>query len=65
MPESAQYFEALVGTLKAARKKGFIDWKGQMLLKGAHDDVEITLLVEPVEGAAAEEAATVEADAEE
>ena len=42
-----QYYEAIVGTLKAAKKKGFIQWQGQMLMKGAHDDVDITLLVEP------------------
>mmetsp|Transcript_16686 Transcript_16686/g.29553 ORF Transcript_16686/g.29553 Transcript_16686/m.29553 type:complete len:90 (+) Transcript_16686:109-378(+) len=47
--KAQQYYEAIVGTLKAARTKGFIDWKGQMLLKGAHDKVIITLLVEPTE----------------
>lgn len=36
--------ESLVGTLKAARKRGVIDWKGQMLLKGTHDAVVIKLL---------------------
>mmetsp|Transcript_11206 Transcript_11206/g.41846 ORF Transcript_11206/g.41846 Transcript_11206/m.41846 type:complete len:86 (+) Transcript_11206:66-323(+) len=41
--ECQQGLETLVGTLKAARKKGAIEWKGQMLLKGAHDDVMITL----------------------
>jgi len=44
-----QFYEAIVGTLKAARKKGIIDFKGGILLKGAHDDVDITLLVEPEE----------------
>ena len=38
-----QYYEAIVGTLKAAKKRGYIDFKGQMLLKGAHDDVDIIL----------------------
>ena len=47
--KTQQFYEAIVGTLKAARTKGFIDWKGQMLLKGAHDNVEITLLVPPEE----------------
>ena len=43
--ESGQnFYEALVGTLKAAKKRGQIDFKGQMLLKGAHDAVDITLL---------------------
>eukprot|EP01099_Mayorella_cantabrigiensis_P006288 TRINITY_DN51_c0_g1_i1.p1 TRINITY_DN51_c0_g1~~TRINITY_DN51_c0_g1_i1.p1 ORF type:complete len:106 (+),score=27.91 TRINITY_DN51_c0_g1_i1:32-349(+) len=39
-----QQLESLVGTMKAARNKGFIDFKGQMLLQGAHDNVEVTLL---------------------
>lgn len=42
-----QFYEALVGTLKAAKKKGVVDFQGQMLLKGAHDDVDIILLVDP------------------
>ncbi|GMI20392.1 hypothetical protein TrCOL_g13504 [Triparma columacea] len=37
-----QYYEALVGTLKAAKKRGIVDFKGQMLLKGAHDSVMIS-----------------------
>lgn len=41
-----QYYEALVGTLKAAKKRGILEFPGQMLLKGAHDDVEIVLLEE-------------------
>ena len=42
-----QKYEALMGTLKAAKKRGVIDFQGQMLLKGAHDKVEIVLLAEP------------------
>ena len=42
----ANEFEALVGTLRAAKKKKIIKFEGQMLLKGAHDDVVITLLTE-------------------
>lgn len=38
-----QYYEALVGTLKSAKKRGVIDFKGQMLLKGMHDHVVITI----------------------
>jgi Costars len=38
-----QYYEALVGTLKSAKKRGVIDFKGQMLLKGMHDSVVISL----------------------
>ena len=41
-----QYYEAIVGTLKAAKKRGYIDFKGQMLLKGAHDDVDVILVNE-------------------
>ncbi|XP_069119626.1 costars family protein ABRACL-like [Argopecten irradians] len=44
----ANLFEALVGTLRAAKKKKYITYKGEMLLQGAHDDVDIELLVESV-----------------
>lgn len=37
-------FEAIIGTLKAARKKGVLDFEGEFLLKNVHDDVPITLL---------------------
>eukprot|EP00621_Florenciella_sp_RCC1693_P014157 CAMPEP_0182552100 /NCGR_PEP_ID=MMETSP1323-20130603/47278_1 /TAXON_ID=236787 /ORGANISM="Florenciella parvula, Strain RCC1693" /LENGTH=93 /DNA_ID=CAMNT_0024763771 /DNA_START=11 /DNA_END=288 /DNA_ORIENTATION=- len=46
-PEVEQFYEALLGTLKAAKKQGVVDFKGQMLLKGAHDAVPIILLVPP------------------
>ena len=42
----ANLFEALVGTLKAAKKKKIIDFPGQILLQGAHDNVDIVLLAE-------------------
>jgi hypothetical protein len=38
-----QQLESLVGTMKAARKRGVIDFEGQMLLQGAHDNVKVTL----------------------
>jgi hypothetical protein len=41
--EVANYYEALVGTLKAAKKRGLVEFKGQMLLKGPHDKVKITI----------------------
>jgi hypothetical protein len=41
--EVANYYEALVGTLKAAKKRGLIEYKGQMLLKGPSDKVLITI----------------------
>lgn len=40
----AQIFEALVGTLRAAKKRKMVAFEGQMLLKGAHDDVMIEVL---------------------
>jgi Costars len=40
----SNYYEALVGTLKAAKKRGLITFQGQMLLKGPHDKVKITIL---------------------
>jgi len=39
-----QQLGRLVGTLKAARKRGLVQWKGQILLRGAHDN-EIVRLV--------------------
>eukprot|EP01006_Ploeotia_vitrea_P050991 TRINITY_DN67517_c2_g11_i2.p2 TRINITY_DN67517_c2_g11~~TRINITY_DN67517_c2_g11_i2.p2 ORF type:complete len:101 (-),score=13.83 TRINITY_DN67517_c2_g11_i2:256-528(-) len=45
--QGQQFYEAIVGTLKAAKKRGMVEFKGQMLLKGAHDDVDIIALVEP------------------
>lgn len=38
-PFVEQYYEALLGTLKAAKRKGLVKFKGQILLKGIHDDV--------------------------
>ncbi|XP_028295365.1 costars family protein ABRACL [Gouania willdenowi] len=42
----ANIFEALVGTLKAAKRKKVISFQGELLLQGVHDDVDITLLQE-------------------
>lgn len=39
-----QYYEALVGTLKSAKKRGFVTFKGQILLKGMHDQVVISIV---------------------
>jgi len=41
-----QIFEALGGTLKAAKKRGVVDYKAPILLKGPSDKVEVVLLVE-------------------
>jgi len=40
----ANYYEALVGTLKASKKKGLIKYEGQFLLKGVNDKVVISIL---------------------
>jgi hypothetical protein len=40
----SQVFEALVGTLRAAKKRSLVSFKGEMLLKGAHDHVMIELI---------------------
>ncbi|KAJ3177538.1 hypothetical protein HDU85_005816 [Gaertneriomyces sp. JEL0708] len=37
-------FEALVGTLRAAKKRKIITYDGEMLLQGVHDDVDIVIL---------------------
>lgn len=39
-----QLFEALVGTLRAAKRKKAITFDGEMLLKGVHDDTVIEIL---------------------
>ncbi|KAJ3320728.1 hypothetical protein HDV06_005021 [Boothiomyces sp. JEL0866] len=39
-------FEALNGTLRAAKKRKVITFEGEMLLQGAHDNVDIILLKE-------------------
>jgi len=41
--EVTNYYEALVGTLRAAKKRGLITYKGQMLLKGMSDGVMISI----------------------
>lgn len=40
----ANLFEALVGTLRAAKRKKIISYEGELLLQGVHDKVCITLL---------------------
>jgi len=42
----ANLFEALVGTLRAAKRKKIIKYDGELLLQGVHDEVEIVLLKE-------------------
>uniref|UniRef100_UPI00358ECB69 costars family protein ABRACL n=1 Tax=Myxine glutinosa TaxID=7769 RepID=UPI00358ECB69 len=39
-----QMFEALVGTLRAAKKQHLIDFPHEMLFQGVHDDVLIERL---------------------
>uniref|UniRef100_A0A0E0GS46 Costars family protein n=1 Tax=Oryza nivara TaxID=4536 RepID=A0A0E0GS46_ORYNI len=48
----ANIFEALVGTLRAAKKRKIVKYDGELLLQGAHDNVEITLLPPPAVAAA-------------
>ena len=40
----ANLFEAMVGTLRAAKRKKIITYGGELLLQGVHDNVEITLI---------------------
>ncbi|KAL6545822.1 hypothetical protein OROGR_009696 [Orobanche gracilis] len=39
----ANTFEALVGTLRAAKKRKILTYDGELLLQGVHDNVEIIL----------------------
>lgn len=43
-PQVEQFYEALVGTLKSAKKRGLITFKGQILLKGMHDKVNVSIV---------------------
>ncbi|XP_051853816.1 costars family protein ABRACL [Antechinus flavipes] len=40
----ANLFEALMGTLKAAKRRKIVTYEGELLLQGVHDDVDIVLL---------------------
>lgn len=40
----ANIFEALVGTLRAAKRKKMIMFEGELLLQGVHDNVDVILL---------------------
>ncbi|XP_077409533.1 costars family protein ABRACL [Vanacampus margaritifer] len=40
----ANIFEALVGTLRAAKRKKIVTFDGELLLQGVHDNVDIVLL---------------------
>lgn len=42
----ANIFEALVGTLKAAKKRKVVSFQSELLLQGVHDNVDIVLLQE-------------------
>lgn len=42
----ANLFEALVGTLKAAKRKKVITFQGELLLQGVHDNIDVILLQE-------------------
>ena len=45
--ETADVFEALNGTLRAAKKRGVIHFDGELLLQGVHDGVDVVLLDAP------------------
>ncbi|KAH3825774.1 costars family protein ABRACL-like [Dreissena polymorpha] len=42
--QCANIFEALVGTLRAAKRKKVVTYEGELLLQGVHDKVAIKLL---------------------
>ncbi|XP_070705916.1 costars family protein ABRACL [Pempheris klunzingeri] len=44
--QCANIFEALVGTLRAAKRKKVVSFQGELLLQGVHDNVDIVLLQE-------------------
>ncbi|XP_018422836.1 PREDICTED: costars family protein ABRACL [Nanorana parkeri] len=44
--QCANLFEAMVGTLKAAKRKKILAYDGELLLQGVHDKTDIVLLQE-------------------
>ncbi|XP_072265089.1 costars family protein ABRACL [Pyxicephalus adspersus] len=44
--QCANLFEAMVGTLKAAKRRKILTYDGELLLQGVHDNTEIVLLQE-------------------
>ncbi|KAJ8355845.1 hypothetical protein SKAU_G00186390 [Synaphobranchus kaupii] len=42
--ECANIFEAMVGTLKAAKKRKIVSFDSELLLQGVHDNVDVVLL---------------------
>ena len=54
-----------MGTLKAGRKRGVLQWTGQMLLKGPHDNEVIRYVGEATATVPAAVTATAPAEAEE
>ncbi|XP_023745837.1 costars family protein [Lactuca sativa] len=48
----ANIFEALVGTLRAAKRRKLLTYDGELLLQGVHDNVEIVLKPTPTPTAA-------------
>lgn len=42
--EVANTFEALLGTLRAAKKRNIVTFEGELLLQGVHNDVDVVLL---------------------
>ncbi|KAJ6419209.1 hypothetical protein OIU84_029343 [Salix udensis] len=44
----ANIFEALVGTVRAAKRRKVLTYDGELLLQGVHDNVEIILKAAPL-----------------
>jgi len=44
----ANIFEALVGTLRAAKKRKIVTFDSEILLQGVHDNVDVVLLKDTV-----------------
>lgn len=59
----ANIFEALVGTLRAAKKRKIVTYDGELLLQGVHDNVEIILKPPPPPPPVVEAAAAAAAEA--
>ncbi len=42
--ETSDDFEALAGTMRAAKRRKLVSFDGELLLQGVHDNVDVVLL---------------------
>ena len=46
--ETSDHFEALAGTMRAAKRRKLVAFDGELLLQGVHDNVDVVLVEPPL-----------------